>query len=224
MPWDESHTTWTGGQYERPLSPEELAKQAYYQSPAYWRTLPKSVRDFLGSLPKGVAARAIGGDAGRFESLPNAAGTGRDYFVTYDRNLPPAKVPLVQAHEIAHGIDELAGRIDTSGLKGELQTVYHDLNNPNPSPTAKQWTPQAAGYKGADVDREYIAEAVRAYMTDPNYMKTVAPNTAAVIRNAVNSNSLINGTLQFNSLAPLLLTAGGSGLGLAALLRADGTE
>jgi hypothetical protein len=45
MPWDESHTTWTGGQYGRPLSPEELAKQAYYQSPAYWRTLPKSVRD-----------------------------------------------------------------------------------------------------------------------------------------------------------------------------------
>jgi hypothetical protein len=86
----------------------------------------------LGSLPKGVAAQAIGGDAGRFESLPNAAGTGRDYFVTYDRNLPPVKVPRVQAHEIAHGVDELAGQIDTSGLKGELQTVYHHLNNPNP--------------------------------------------------------------------------------------------
>jgi vancomycin resistance protein YoaR len=130
----------------------------------------------------------------------------------------------VITHEIAHGIDELAGQIDTSLLKGELQTVYHDLNNPNQSPAAKQWTPQAAGYKGSDVDREYMAEAIRAYMTDPNYMKTVAPNTAEAIRAAVNSNSRIADTLQFNSLAPFLLTAGGSALGLAAFPQADGTE
>ncbi len=130
----------------------------------------------------------------------------------------------VQAHEIAHGIDELAGQIDTSLLKGELQTVYHDLNNPNSSPTAKQWTPQAAGYKGSDVDREYVAEAIRAYMIDPNYMKTVAPNTAAAIRGAVNSNARIADTLQFNSLAPFLLTASGGALGLAAFSQADGSE
>ncbi len=177
-----------------------------------------------GAAPQAVAAREIGGDAGRFTSRPNIDGTGRDYFINYDKNLPPPKAASVQAHEIAHGIDELAGRIDTSGLKGELQTVYHDLNNPNPSPTAKQWTPQAAGYKGSDVDREYIAEAVRAYMTDPNYMKTVAPNTAVAIRKAVNSNALISGTLHFNSLAPFLLTAGGSALGLAAYPQADDAE
>ena len=74
------------------------------------------------------------------------------------------------------------------------------------------------------MDREYIAEAVRAYMTDPNYMKTVAPNTAAAIRNAVNSNALISGTLQFNSLAPFLLTVPGNALGLGAFPQADDAE
>lgn len=166
-----------------------------------------------GAPPKAVAAREMGGGAGRFTGRPNASGTGTDYLVNYDKSLPPAKAAKVQAHEIAHGIDELAGQIDTSLLKGELQTVYHDLNNPNPSPTASQWTPRAAGYKGSEVDREYVAEAIRAYMTDPNYMKTVAPNTAAAIREAVNANPRIAGTLQFNSPMPYLL--GGFGAGIA---------
>jgi hypothetical protein len=32
-----------------------------------------------------------------------------------------------------------------------------------------------------------MAEAIRAYMADPNYLKTVAPKTAAAIRAAVNA-------------------------------------
>ena len=34
MPWDESHTTWTGGQYERPLSPEDLAALEWTRRPS----------------------------------------------------------------------------------------------------------------------------------------------------------------------------------------------
>lgn len=178
-----------------------------------------------GTRPAPEPARLLRGTAGRFRSGPSPDGSGREYSIAYNAGLleGPSRNRVI-THEIAHGIDELAGQIDTSLLKGELQTVYHDLNNPNSSPTAKQWTPQAAGYKGSDVDREYVAEAIRAYMIDPNYMKTVAPNTAAAIRGAVNSNARIADTLQFNSLAPFLLTAGGSALGLAAFPQADGTE
>jgi len=67
--------------------------------------LPEISQGLYGAPPKAVAAREIGGNAGRFTSRPNSDGTGRDYFITYDKNLPPIKVPRVQAHEISHGID-----------------------------------------------------------------------------------------------------------------------
>jgi len=47
--------------------------------------------------------------------------------------------------------------------------------------------------------REYMAEAIRAYMVDPNYIKTVAPQTAARIRQYVNSEPRLNHVIQFNS-------------------------
>ena len=46
-----------------------------------------------------------------------------------------------------------------------------------------------------------MAEALRAYMADPNYLKTVAPKTAAAIRKFVNDNPRLNKVIQFNSVA-----------------------
>ena len=43
-----------------------------------------------------------------------------------------------------------------------------------------------------------MAEAIRAYLLDPNYLKTLAPNVAARIRAAVNPNPEVNRILQFN--------------------------
>ncbi len=45
-----------------------------------------------------------------------------------------------------------------------------------------------------------INEAARAYMADPNYLKTDAPKTAARIREYVSPNPLTNRHIQFNSL------------------------
>jgi hypothetical protein len=45
-----------------------------------------------------------------------------------------------------------------------------------------------------------MAEAIRAYIQDPNYLKTVAPKTAAAIRKAVNGNPRLSKAIQFNSL------------------------
>ena len=47
-----------------------------------------------------------------------------------------------------------------------------------------------------------MAEAIRAYMADPNYIKTVAPQTAARIRQYVNSEPRLNHVIQFNSGGP----------------------
>lgn len=45
-----------------------------------------------------------------------------------------------------------------------------------------------------------MAEAIRAYLVDPNYIKTVAPDLAAAIRDAVNSDPTLAPVIQFNNL------------------------
>jgi hypothetical protein len=69
------------------------------------------------------------------------------------------------------------------------------------NPPGRFYTPEDAGYRGKDVSREYVAEALRAYTADPNYLKTVAPKTAATIRKFVNNNPRLNKVIQFNSVA-----------------------
>jgi hypothetical protein len=57
------------------------------------------------------------------------------------------------------------------------------------------------GYKGVDVSKELVGEAIRAYLADPNYIKTVAPQTAARIREHVDSYPTLSKIIQFNSIA-----------------------
>jgi hypothetical protein len=67
-------------------------------------------------------------------------------------------------------------------------------------------TPESLGYtSGWESYRELIAEGLRAYLLNPNYMKTVAPKAAAYLRAAVNSNPRIMRVLQLNSLPGIAL-------------------
>ena len=174
----------------------------------------------LGSKPEAVEARALPRAAvGSYE--PNTNST------RFLRTLDDAAKNMVAAHEVSHGIDDLAGAvaldgrrvvrtIPQGGIKKELGTVYNDLNNgylasarakkPDVDPEDVYWgtgvTPRTFGYKpGLDAYRELNAEAIRAYIADPNYLKTVAPNTAARIREFVNENPRLSKIVQFNSLA-----------------------
>ncbi len=113
----------------------------------------------------------------------------------------------VHAHELGHVIDEIAGQIPIAGLSTELRQVYNTLLTGRER-TRNLTAPQHVGYKTEDVPREYMAEAIRAYMADPNYLKTVAPKTAAAIREAVNPNTHINKIVQFNTIAGLAATNG----------------
>lgn len=129
--------------------------------------------------------------------------TRRPTQVSLSKKLTAEKLPLVYGHEIGHVIDQLAGEIETKGLTKELKSVYDTLNNANRSGAeAAKWggrtTPSSQGYKGGDAAREFMVEAIRAYLENPNYLKTVAPKTAAKIRAAVNANPSVNKIIQFN--------------------------
>lgn len=180
------------------------------------------VADALG-LPSYPAARSgaeLNGDAGRYIGGP-------DRRIYVDQSLQGDQAARVFEHELGHGIDDLVfgvlgpggSRIPTKGLSKELARVYEDLNTAGWFKPGRGMTPKGQGYAANQIDAELMAEAVRAYMRDPNYLKTVAPNTAKRIREYANANPNLNKTIQFNSLAP----AAGAGL-LGAGLFADDTN
>jgi len=106
----------------------------------------------------------------------------------------------VYSHEFSHLLDDIAfGGVETAGAKKEFADVYSELNKPYRG--GKPFTAKDAGYKGADIEKEHIAEAIRFYLQNPEAMKEMAPNAARKIRDAFNSNPNINKIVQFNSVA-----------------------
>jgi hypothetical protein len=186
----------------------------------------RSIAQQLGIDIRGTSAKEIGGDAGRYIS------GGGNRSILLDNNLTADQVPHVMRHELAHGLDDFAGTYATGSLpaispKGQtnaLARVYDDLNNrAGPSPfeaprsAGKQATPKTDGYKPADHDAERMAEALRAYITNPAYIKTLEPGLAAKLRKSVNENPNLKHIITLNS-------AAGGGLLGAGILGQDGTD
>jgi len=150
--------------------------------------------------------------------------------VTIRKGLPDHVYRRTQGHEIGHIIDKWAGEIPLKNLEGksrareirrELELVYHQLSDGSfrrlqDNVARKYMTlPQESfGYSKEEAPRELMAEAIRAYMADPNYFKTVAPLTAALIRKAVNGNPRVSHIIQFNGLGPMALATGTAPMGL----------
>lgn len=193
-----------------------------------------------------VKARALGqGVAGKYVVAPGTVGAERSILVL--ETLSKEAASKVEAHEMGHMIDDLAGKIvsydrvapvrmiDQDGIKAELRWLYNDLNNPalqraraagqpveqSSSKVYRGVGPEQMGYKKRiEADRELMAEAIRAYMANPNYMKTVAPKTAARIRAYVNEHKDLKHIIQFNSVVG---TAGGMA-GAGTILDSDGSD
>jgi len=155
-----------------------------------------------------ASARGLRGAAGKYERTANLEAGRPERVISYRDSLPVADQPTVIAHELGHAIDDLAGRIPQDGLRRELEQVYSDLATGRQGVAAHKTLPQHVGYRGDAADAELMAEAVRAYMVDPNYLKTVAPKTAARIRQYANDNPLISRVIQFNQMAPLAAPLG----------------
>ena len=173
----------------------------------------------IGDAPVGLTQSELGkGNVGTYSVRPTEDGLVRSIGVL--DTLSPDKAARVKAHEMGHMLEDLSGDfvryengvpvrvIPNDGiLQKELKPLYNSLNNHNrqrpPGDDAASWakpvTPDTFKYKNGEIPPEYMAEAIRAYLTNPNYIKTVAPKTAARIREYVNTNPRLKDIIQFNA-------------------------
>ncbi len=143
-----------------------------------------------------VPRNQMGGSLGMFDSEDMADG-GWKFRIRVADDLHPRDVTRVLAHETGHLIDYLANTIPTRGLEHELGPLYDSLIK-NKKSTGERWRPQDFRYSDEQAPFEYMAEALKTYETNPNTMKTMAPETAARIRSHVNDNPYLRNIIQFN--------------------------
>jgi len=119
--------------------------------------------------------------------------------IRYRNDLDPEQTDIVVAHELGHGLD--GGIVDNTGQVRPLRKVYHDLATGDTRITKpkQMMGPEQYGYPANQVDGEMTAEAIRAYLQDPNYFKSVAPEMARRIREAVNTDPRLRDVIQFNA-------------------------
>jgi hypothetical protein len=130
-------------------------------------------------------------------------------------DLPQDQVNTVLAHELGHILEEAGGQIRTDGLESELNSLYSELNSGRSGPPF--FLPKHKNYSDHMAPRELAAEAFRAYATNPNTMKTVAPKTAAMLRE-YNAKPWFSKYLQFNGI-PL-----GAAVGVGAAMTKEGEQ
>jgi len=106
---------------------------------------------------------------------------------------------LVIPHELGHHIDDMTGNapISPSGSRGASE-VYHELSAGTDFPRHGHATPEDFGYPPSEAPSEIMAEAFRAYLTNPNYIKTTSPVLAKELRRIVNDHPEMSQHLQLN--------------------------
>jgi hypothetical protein len=179
--------------------------------PAAPEVVESTAEDISGNKIRTVPRQNIGGHHGvsRFDLVPGPPEKLKPKDIEIADDLPQPQREMVTAHEVAHYVNEVAGQIPTDGLDEELRFIY------NTTATGKENAyppigPENMNYVGDEIRDELMTEAIRTYMVNPNWIKTVAPRTAARIREWVAKNPELSKIIQFNSLA-----AGSAGLALA---------
>jgi hypothetical protein len=175
-----------------------------------------------GRRPQGVSPDDAGGAAPAGWLSGGYDSQGQKILrIFVDRGLSPDQKAMVVAHETGHAIDHLAGaptaefwnQIPQTGLRRELNRVF-SAGSTGEDRTRDLLLPRHFGYSASEVPAELMAEGIRAYMTNPNYLKTVAPGVGAAIRAAVNSHPVLSRIIQFNGI-PALAATGAAGYRLA---------
>lgn len=136
--------------------------------------------------------------------------SGRPVEIQVRSGLTDREYNDVLPHEVGHAIDLTAGRIPYD--EPEALANYSTLMGRPPGAPTGLIGPRDLGYTATETPYELSAEALRAYLSNPNYFKTVAPKTAARIREYVNSHPELSKIVQFNSLVGG--AAAGVGLGM----------
>ncbi len=123
-------------------------------------------------------------------------------------DLAPQSAEIALAHETGHALHSWGNGVGLDASKPDkaARRVYHDLAYGEPAKVKSQIRdPEYYGYKKSEVPGEITAEVIRAYLQNPNYLKTVSPALAKEVRK-LNDVKGLRDIIQFNSL-------GGVGLG-----------
>jgi hypothetical protein len=171
------------------------------------------VKKLTGRRPTEFTNKELEDRSGIYLPSRDDAGNPVKPWIGINRELRRDQQELAVAHETGHMADDLGagpGGMSIRGLERELEDVYSTVN------TGKEGLqppkrPQDFGYPDSDAPSEIVADAIRAYLTNPNYFKTVAPNAAAAIRALVNSHPQLSKWIQFNSLGGLAVLGGAKG-------------
>jgi len=143
----------------------------------------------------------------------NADGTPRLIEIADD--VAAASIDYLRAHENGHALDFFtapSGReIPSLDVEKQLRRIYNDGNNTDRSMVGREAfigyskpppvgivSPETRGYLPGHVEAELWAEAARAYLSNPNYIKSVAPEVAAILREAVNNHPVLSRALTLN--------------------------
>lgn len=112
--------------------------------------------------------------------------------------MSPERTYNALAHETSHELDWRAGGLDLAGVRNDAKQLYSHLLEGRKRPS--KWTgPREIGYKPQEVTSELVAEAARAYMGNPNAMKTHYPKLAEYLRLRFNGQTETNHLIQFNA-------------------------
>lgn len=193
----------------------------------------------IGTRPTGVAGSTLGRkENGTYVVRRGSNALERNIY--YRDSLSPEEANKTISHELGHMIDDVAGKrigqkdgipvnaIPMTGVKKDAGRVYSDMHTDpsdwrfkrqeqsgEPMPSKYWETPESIGYPKGEADSELMANAISAYASSPNYIKTIAPKLAARVREYVNSHPELKHIIQFNSIA----AAGG--LGAATMMPDD---
>ncbi|MCC7337992.1 MAG: hypothetical protein IT422_23120, partial [Pirellulaceae bacterium] len=167
-------TDMQGAAVGSPLTP--LVQSPYAQP-------PKSQREIINDLAKGLNIPIRYGRlltkkfGGYFRKVPNLIGAKR-----------ANDIPVV-SHEVGHKLDDLFKLSSDRSIAPELES----LGDPTVLGSRSSWTPsKAIKYKRS----EGVAEFVRLWLTEPNQVKTVAPNTYRVFEEILNANKDLGDVLR----------------------------
>ena len=132
----------------------------------------------------------------------------------------PESVPNIFAHEVGHAVHDrlpfsMTEKINPRGP--DFTRLYKEMNAPMTGrPIDARVSPETYGYtRAVDIDNEYWAEALRAYLQNPNYIKSRSPQLAKQLREMVEKSPVFRRVLQLNSAAPAAVGAGLLGGSLA---------
>jgi hypothetical protein len=171
------------------------------------------ITNAIGRPPREYAHRTLKGDAGRYEYGYDKLGNQVNREVRINRELAPDQKVLVLPHETGHMAEDLVAGpsgMSIEGLEDELKDVHSTLRTGIEGLRPPK-VPQDFGYSESAAPSELVAEGFRAYLTNPNYFKEVAPKSAAAFRAFFNSHPWLSKWIQLNGFGGLAVLGGANG-------------